>query len=712
MPRQSPARRWTLDLRWLRKLPVLALFLITFLIGPVECLAQKVLVGAARIDITPTRPIRLSGYLVRSRETSKVDQRIWAKALAIGGTQNGKGPSLLVSVDNLGVPDELVTAVADRLRAEDGVRREQFVVASSHTHSAPCLTRVAPNIFGKKIDRAEQDAIDAYTRELTRKLVEVCKLALKNRRPGQISWSRGSAGFAANRRTKGGPVDHDLPVLKVTDDSNKLLAIVVNYACHCTTLNPDDNAVSGDWAGYAQEEIEKDHAGAVALTVIGCGADANPTRRLEPGAARDHGRAIADEVNRLLPLAWKSLSGDPIGALERIKLELGPLPTRDELLATIQKGGPAGYNASTQLEKMDRGEGLQKAIDYPIQTWRFGNELAMVFLPGEVVVDYALRLKKELDAKRLWVTAYANDVPCYIPSERILKEGGYEAGGAMIYYGRPAPFKPGLENQIISKAKLLLPGSFWAGPSQSLPARPAAVNDPNLPRSPEAALRSFHLPPGYRIELVACEPLVVDPVAVDFGTDGKLWVCEMRDYPTGLDNNWKPGGVIKTLEDRDGDGRYETATEFLTGLPFPTGLMAWRNGVLICAAPKILFAEDTNGDGKADRIKTLFQGFSTENYQARVNGLFYALDNWIYGANGLIGGKIQGMATRREVNIGGRDFRMRPDSGAFEAASGLTQQGRVQDDWGNQFGGNNSILIQHYPFPDHYARQSDVGSLQ
>ena len=200
--------------------------------------------------------------------------------------------------------------------------------------------------------------------------------------------------------------------------------------------------------------------------------------------------------------------------------------------------------------------------------------------------------------------------------------------------------------------------------------------------------------------------MIESPVAIDFGADGKLWVCEMRDYPAGLDGEGKPGGVIKILEDRDGDGKYESATKFMEGLPYPTGVMAWGKGALICAAPEIIYAEDTNGDCKADIHRTLFQGFATENYQARVNGLSCGIDNWVYGANGLIGGTIHGTASGCEVNLGGRDFRFKPDLAEFEPASGLTQRGRVHDDWGNQFGGNNSVLIQHYPLPDHYARRN------
>src|SRR6266498_932499 len=180
----------------------------------------------------------------------------------------------------------------------------------------------------------------------------------------------------------------------------------------------------------------------------------------------------------------------------------------------------------------------------------------------------------------------------------------------------------------------------------------------------------------------------------------------MRDYPMGMDGHWKQGGREKVLEDVDGDWKYEKATVFLDDLPFPTGITAWNKGVLVCAAPDILYAEDTNGDGKADAVKKLFTGFATENYQARVNSLSLGLDNWIYGANGLIGGTIHGIAGGREVNISGRDFRMHPDTGEFEPASGLTQQGRVRDDWGDWFGCDNSTIAWQYPTPDHYVRRN------
>lgn len=228
------------------------------------------------------------------------------------------------------------------------------------------------------------------------------------------------------------------------------------------------------------------------------------------------------------------------------------------------------------------------------------------------------------------------------------------------------------------------------------------------PLSPEEALRSFRVKPGLKVELVASEPLVQDPVAIDWGADGKLWVCEMHDYPSGLDNSWQPGGRVKFLRDDNGDGRYDAATLFLEGVPFPTGVTAWGKGVLVCAAPDILYAEDTDSDGRADRVQKLFTGFFTDNFQARVNSLSIGLDNQIHGANGLLGGTIRPIenslwpAAPQAVDIRNRDFRIDPATGVLEPVSGLTQYGRARDDWGNWFGCDNSRLLLHFPYSEAY----------
>lgn len=262
---------------------------------------------------------------------------------------------------------------------------------------------------------------------------------------------------------------------------------------------------------------------------------------------------------------------------------------------------------------------------------------------------------------------------------------------------------------------LMVLGTLLAGPTTA----PAAGATPRgtegiEPTSPDAAVASFRLPADLKVEKVATEPLVVDPVAIDWDAAGRLWVCEMIDYPTGLDEQWQPGGRVKVLSDSDGDGIFDRGAVFLDGIPFPTGITAWGHGVLVCAAPEVLYAEDTDGDGRADRVERLFTGFNTENYQARVNSLSLGLDNWIHGANGLLGGTITPVAnaffparsSSDAVDIRNRDFRFHPRTGILETTTGLTQYGRVRDDWGRWFGCDNSRLLLHYSVEDRYLRRN------
>jgi putative membrane-bound dehydrogenase-like protein len=677
----------------------LSLALLLVLTAPLPAAEPTTyLVGAARVEITPKYPVRLHGFGFRRTESEGVRQPLWAKALAIGS--DADGPAVLITVDNLGIPEEMTQELARRLQKKAMLDPARLAITATHTHTAPMFTGVAPTIFGLPIPPEHQEHIDRYTRECTDKLEEVALAALKDRKPARLEWGIGKVTFAINRRTKGGPVDHELPLLVVRDAAtNKIRALYVSYACHCVTLS--DNKISGDWAGYAQEHLERAHPGAVALVSIGCGADANPSSGVtkdRADLAEKQGEEIAAEVRRLLQTPLRSVQGKLTAKLERIDLAFDKHPTRAEWEEKAKRMDATGHHARVQLARLDRGEALRTQISYPIQSWTFGDSLALVFLAGEVVVDYSLRLKHELDGRRLWINAYSNAAPCYVPSERVLKEGGYEGGGAMVYYDQPTRLKPGLEKQIVSAVHGQLDRNFH-------PAFDPARTRGSRPLAPEESLALIQTKKDLAVELVVAEPLVASPVAIDFGPDGRLWVCEMYDYPSGLDGKFKPGGRVRVLESTKGDGRFDKATVFLDNIPFPTGITVWRKGVLVCAAPDILYAEDTDGDGKADVVKKLYSGFGTDNYQARVNSLEYGLDGWIYGSCGLFGGTIHTF-TGKTVALGDRDFRIKPDTGEIEPATGRTQQGRVRNDWGDWFGCDNSTLCVHYPLADHYLRRN------
>jgi putative membrane-bound dehydrogenase-like protein len=653
-------------------------------------------VGSASVDITPDYPIRLSGYGGRRKASEGVEQRLHAKALALGSPSDGS-LSLLLTVDNTGVPAWITEKVHGRVASSVSLPRERFTLCSSHTHTGPMLIGVLSNLFSVALTSEEMGTIARYSDELVEKLVAVSLEAIRDARPCELWWGQGRAVFAQNRRTRGGPVDHDLPVLAARTPGGQWRALFLNYACHCTTLGGDFNRHCGDWAGYAQEYLGQAFPGATTLVGIGCGADSDPQPRNALQPAKDHGREIAEGITRILKSPLARIHSLPQGSLERFNLAFDVLPTRAEWEKKAADTGIVGYHARLNLSRLDHGETLPTELPYSVQTWVFGEDLAMVFLPGEVVVDYALRIKRTFRHDRLWVNAYANDVPCYIPSRRVFDEGGYEGGGAMPYYDRPTRLARDTEDRIVSRVESQVPSRF---------RDPEAGKEMTPPKSPSEALKTLRTRPGLEVQLVASEPLVVDPVAIDFGADGRLWVAEMHDYPSGIDGHFKPGGRLTVLSDRDGDGRFDHSETLADDLPFPTGVMAWGKGALVCAAPDILYLEDSDGDGKADVRKVLYTGFATHNYQARVNSLRWGLDGWVYGAAGLFGGTIHSGRTGRDHPLSGRDFRIHPDDGAFETVSGLSQQGRVRDDFGNWFGCDNGAWIWHFPLPEHYLARN------
>lgn len=416
----------------------------------VQSPAETFQVGVASIDITPDYPVLLNGFLSRQNEVLGARQKIWAKALSV--RCQGQPPLVLIAVDTLGIPAAIRAKVLKSIEPL-GVENSTLAITASHTHSAPIIRGCAPNIMGRDFTEEEQQHIDRYTQEFTEKLIEVAEASLKAPVPATLSWSVGKVQFAKNRRNTTGPTDHEMPLLAVHDLNGKLLAVSVSYACHCVTLS--ESLISGDWAGYAQTQIQAEYPGCLALVSIGCAGDQNPNSNVTVDridVADMQGKEIADEVSRLLSTSMPKLEAKVQARWKEIELPLEQLPTREEFTKLAEQNTPVGYHARKQLAKLDRGEALPQSITYPIQTWTLG-DLSMAFLGGEVTVEYGLRLKS---SGCRWVNAYANSCPCYIPSESVLKQGGYEGRGAMIYYDWPAAFRAGLENSIIQSTSELL----------------------------------------------------------------------------------------------------------------------------------------------------------------------------------------------------------------------------------------------------------------
>ncbi len=443
---------------------VSALLFVFAAIATAHAVAKGWKAGVAKIDITPQRPLWLAGYAARTKPSEGVLLPLAAKALALED-QAGRR-AVLVTSDLLGFPRTVADRIADGVQKQYQIPRDRLLLNSSHTHCGPVLD----NSLRVAYDMTEEQWSDvrAYTAELEAKIIRVIGAALKDLRPARLEFARGQTDFAANRRLKtennyvigvnpAGPVNHEVPILRVVGKDGKVRALVFGYACHNTTLTGDFYQFNGDYAGFAQARLEERHPNTVALFVEGCGADANPAPRGTVELARKHGETLADAVERVSTHSFRRIRGALNSAWGEVPLAFSSPPSREEFEKRLEeKNVYLQRHARLMLSILDREGKLRAEYSYPVEVWRFGNDLTLIALAGEVVVDYDLRLKKELGADKLWVAGYSNDVFAYIPSLRVLQEGGYEASGAMIYYGQPGPFAPSVEETIINKVHELV----------------------------------------------------------------------------------------------------------------------------------------------------------------------------------------------------------------------------------------------------------------
>jgi hypothetical protein len=418
----------------------------------------------AKANITPDQYLWMAGYASRDRPADGKLTDLWAKAMVL---QDASGQrAVLVTMDVIGVSRETANAVAAMLKQRYGLERSQLALCASHTHSGPVLYRNLSPLHELVVDPQQRQLIEAYTVTLQNKILAVIEAAMSDIKPAQLSWASGTATFAVNRRNNPadqvpqlraegklvGPFDHDVPVLAVRDSVGKLQAVVFGYACHATTLALFQWC--GDYPGYAQLELEQANPGCQAMFWAGCGADQNPLPRRTVELAMDYGRQLATAVSEVLSKPMQPVAGKLAADFREIDLPLAALPTRAQIEQDAQaKDLYVAARAKLLLTQMTDGRTLSPTYPYPVQVWRLGDEIRFIVLGGEVVVDFALRLKADLGGPRTWVAGYSNDVMAYIASRRVLQEGGYEGGGAMVYYGLPTSWAPESEDLIVDEAK-------------------------------------------------------------------------------------------------------------------------------------------------------------------------------------------------------------------------------------------------------------------
>lgn len=433
--------------------------------------------AAAKLNITPTEPMWMSGYASRSKPGSGKTTEIYAKVLLLEDEEAKR--LVTITFDFVGVPQPFGQELAAAVEKRFGIRPANLFLNASHTHSGPMVRLIPPFKAGGKTrpayakvpaDEADKyvGLVQAYLAKLQADLLDEIADCIAQLEPARLQYSIGRCGFAMNRRlitergilnspNPAGPVDHDVPVLQVRSEKKELLAILFGYACHNTVLGL--MTFSGDYAGWAQQYLEEDHPGAIALFVTGCGADQNPYPRRRPHWAPRHGRALANAVEAGLIANPRSVASSLATGLAYIDLAYDTPPSRETLETKAKsKDSYDRRHGKMLLEYLDATGSLKSKHSYPVQAIRLGDALTLITLGGEVVVDYSLRLKRELKGD-IWVAGYSNDLVGYVPSERVLKEGGYEAGGAMRYVRgipHPGPWAPGIENSIVGTVHRLV----------------------------------------------------------------------------------------------------------------------------------------------------------------------------------------------------------------------------------------------------------------
>ena len=439
----------------MKKIYVIALLLAVF-----TQINAGITAGVARKVITPETPIWLSGYASRTKPATEILHDLWAKALVIG--ENDKIQVIIVTTDIIGYSHELSEDIAQSVIAKYGINRSQLLLNSSHTHSGPVIW---PSL-GIMYDLGKDDlkALVSYNSKLAGYIVEVIDMAILDLSPANLSVAHGSASVAVNRRQqteKGvvigvngeGHVDNDVPVLKVETPDGKVKAVLFGYACHNTTL--DIYQVNGDYAGFAQIDIEKANQGVTAMFLAGCGADQNPNPRRSVEIAMQHGKTLADAVQKVLSGEFIPVRLPVRTEITNLSLEFSPL-NPDKLKEDLV--GDNRYSAGRArfiLMAMDKGYDVS-TLSYPVQAIRFNKDFTILALAGEVVVDYSLKAKARYPKENLFVAGYSNEVQCYIPTAKVLNEGGYEPETSMIYYGLPGPFATNVEENIFNAIDMVM----------------------------------------------------------------------------------------------------------------------------------------------------------------------------------------------------------------------------------------------------------------
>ena len=427
-------------------------------------------VGVGVQNITPERPIWLYGYACEQRFQPSIGvlDDLYARAIAF---EDGEGERCVIVAIDLCTPRKpLARRLTEAVAGAADVSRDNVLINATHTHSGPTLAQ--EDVEGRfPIDEDQWEKMEEYTEALPDSVRGAAERAVEDLRPARVSFSRGEVDFIANRRELRatgewagmgpggqGRVERSVPILRVDGSDGQLRAVLFGCACHNVTLDPGNLLVSSDYAGFARAAIERDHAGATAIFLQGCGADANTHPRggrRQWVHVREHGESLGQEVGRVIRDGGFEPVGGPLRmAKAEVDLPLAVDIPREQLVSKAEGPDWEAFNADRMLEMIDRGEELPESYRAPLSLWRFGEALDLVGISGEVTVDYAFRAADLLPSAHAWVLGYSHEVFGYLPTGEIIDQGGYETRGLLP--PGTGYFAPQVESVVLESIKRLI----------------------------------------------------------------------------------------------------------------------------------------------------------------------------------------------------------------------------------------------------------------
>jgi putative membrane-bound dehydrogenase-like protein len=682
----------------------------------------KLKAGVARSRITPPLevPYLTSSGAGTNARFRAVHDDLWARALVL---DDGRQALAILAVDSIGYDNavlgpgrDFTAELRQRIAARTGLQPAAILLAASHTHSAPETIGLTP----LRAARGASDWLEAHLAQLADTVIDAWERRTPARvRAGSVAVpglqryrrivlkdgtiSRNGALPPAERVAIPWQLDEMLYAFHFETTEGHPLCVVLNYTAHpvvAMTL-PE---VSADYPGAAAAVVEAALPGAVCLFLNGCAGNINSiavaTNFADVASIGGRlGRSALALVDRLK--AAPPMSDTRLAALsETCTLASRPAPSLAEARREAETHPTAASGRLLRLaQKLAEGP-----IQAEVQAMALG-PLRWVTLPGEPFVETGLAIKQ---AGADFVVGYANRYVGYLPIERAYKEGGYE-----VEPGAWSRVAPGSAERLQAIAGRLL---------AQLAARGAAAGDDRAaalppierlervpPRSPEQSLQALQPLAGFRVELVAAEPLVRSPIALDFDEDGRMYVVEYPEYNDHAATRPHGKGAIRRLEDHDGDGRYEHAIAFAEDVPFASGVLCYGGGVFIAAAPDLLYLKDTTGDGVADVRERVLTGFERDHAgEAMLNGLRWGLDHRVHFSTGMAGGQVRRADRPGDplVSVRNMGIALDPRTREWSLTGGGGQYGMAFDNWGRKFVCSNSTPVWQVMYDNRYLARN------